>query len=468
MRADAGPYTAAFVMEACGAALLCGDPLASFDGISTDSRDIRENDLFVPLSGPNHNGHDFILPALEAGARGSLCHCDANGVFPQVPTNYVLFQVKDTLLSLSDLASAHRLIHPSTLIAVTGSSGKTTVKEMIAGILRVRRSPLVSEGNLNNMIGLPMTVLGLGPHHDISVVEAGINKPGEMASLAKAASPDAAVITNVGPVHLEGLGSVEAVAREKFELILGLKPGGVAVAPSDDAALADLLKRRQGRTITFGGPGANVRAEDEVAGETVFFTLASDFGRARIRLRAPGRHNVRNALAAAAACAGVGVSLDEIVQGLSDFTSPTMRMETITLRSGAVVLRDCYNANPLSMTAALDALADVGRGRRKLAVLADMKELGAQAEALHRELGGRAATIESLTAVFIGEYAEAFRQGFLEAGGPEDAAPTYRSKSDAWDWLRKELPDFHVILVKGSRAMRMEEIADRITEGAEA
>ena len=209
MRADAGPYKASDIVQACSGVLLSGDPEISFDAISTDSRDIRENDLFIPLKGPNFDGHDFVLPALEAGARGSLVDRDDYRVFLQDLPDYVLIQVQDTCRALSDLASAYRQTLTLPLIAVTGSSGKTSVKEMIAAVLGRSHHPLVSQGNFNNMIGLPMTILNLSPEHTVAVVEAGINMSGEMAHLARAACPDVAVITTIGPVHLEGLGTIE-------------------------------------------------------------------------------------------------------------------------------------------------------------------------------------------------------------------------------------------------------------------
>jgi UDP-N-acetylmuramoyl-tripeptide--D-alanyl-D-alanine ligase len=312
------------------------------------------------------------------------------------------------------------------------------------------------------MIGLPMTVLGLGKDHDTAVVEAGINKPGEMAHLARAAAPDVAVITGVGPVHLEGLGTVATVALEKFDLVLGLKPGGTAVLPADDRFLTELMKGRQDRALTFGGPGADFRAEDVRMDANVSFTLISDQGSARVSLNVPGRHNIRNALAAAAACAAAGVSPEETIAGLEAFTAPPMRMETVFLSDGRILIKDCYNANPLSVNAALDTLDDVGKGKPKLALLADMKELGPDSPSLHLAAGAYAARIDRLTVCFVGEFGEAFREGFLEGGGRETAIRVHAHKDEAWRTLVRELPRFDVILVKGSRSTRMEEMADRI------
>ena len=214
MRAASGPYLASDIARACHGTFVCGDASTEFDAISTDSRDIRKNDLFVPLVGPTYDGHDFLFPALEAGAQGSLVAHDVHRDIPNNLANIVLIQVQDTLQALSDLASSHREIYSLPLIAVTGSTGKTTVKEMIAAVLGRSHRPLVSEANYNNTTGLPMTILRLSTRYTVAVVEAGINMNSEMEDLARAARPNAAVITTIGPVHLEGLGTVENVARE--------------------------------------------------------------------------------------------------------------------------------------------------------------------------------------------------------------------------------------------------------------
>ena len=243
MRATPGPYTAARIASACSGKIAFGDPLTVFDGVCTDSREIREHDLFIPLKGPNFDGHDFLIPALEAGARGSLFDCDAHRVSTLTLHDRVLIQVQDTLQSLSDLASTHRRLYTYPLIAVTGSSGKTTVKEMIAAVLGRSHRPLVSEGNFNNLIGLPMTLLNMGPEYNAAVVEAGINTVGEMAVLARTASPDVAVVTSVGPVHLEGLGSCARTwPAEKFGLVEALCHTGTAVIPASNPDLEPLTR----------------------------------------------------------------------------------------------------------------------------------------------------------------------------------------------------------------------------------
>ncbi len=360
MRATAGPYIAQDIARACGGVILCGDPGTAFDAVSTDSRDIKTGDLFVPLRGANFDGHDFLFPALEAGARGGLVDRDAHREFHRDLSNYVLIQVQDTLLSLSDLASAHRTRHPVPLIAVTGSSGKTTVKEMIAAVLARSHRPLVSQRNFNNLIGLPMTVLNLGPQHTVAVVEAGINKNDEMDSLARAALPDVAVITTVGPVHLEGLGSIENVAREKFKLARSLNSGGSLVIPADNPYLEPLARTLQRNVITFGLGKGTFCAENIRYGEQTIFRMNTPSGAQEVRLPVPGRHNVANALAAAAAVWAIGISLTDVAEVLGAFMPPEWRMEILPLSGNRALIRDCYNANPQSVRAALEVLAARG------------------------------------------------------------------------------------------------------------
>lgn len=464
MRAEAGPYTTEFVLKATGGILVCGDPVATFEAITTDSRDIRPGDLFVPLKGANFDGHEFLFPALAAGARGCLTDRDVDRDIHPNLTNYVLIQVQDTLQTLTDLASAHRKYNSLPLIAVTGSSGKTTVKEMIAAVMRRSHRPLVSIGNFNNLIGLPMTVLNIGLGHTAAVVEAGINMVGEMDRLARAALPDVAVITTIGPVHLEGLGSIENVAREKFKLVRGLTSHGTAVVPAGNEYLAPLLKDCPGKLVTFGIEEGDFRAEQVRLGEKTEFEMISPYGSQRIELRIAGRHNVANALAAAAASLAAGAEMDDVAEGLNEFLPPALRMEILPLHEHRTLIRDCYNANPQSMQAALEVLASTGGGETTLAVLADMMELGDRADELHAEVGRQAARLGISRLVFVGNYGSSFCNGFISAGGDAGAVTLCPDKEAAWSLIKPSLEGFGAILVKGSRATKMELISDRILE----
>ncbi len=461
MRAETGTLSAAQVAQACQGIILYGDPDATFSGVSTDSRDIRENDLFVPIKGVSHDGHDFLFPALEAGARGSLVHRDITRDIPQHLTNYVLIQVQDTLRSLSNLASAHRKKYPIPLIAVTGSSGKTTVKEMIATALVRSHRPLISQGNFNNLIGLPMTVLNLNLHHTAAVVEAGINTVGEMDDLARAACPDVAVITTIGPVHLEGLGTVKNVAQEKFKLVSALTQKGVAVVPAEDPWLDPLLKECTCRVVTFGIEKGDYRASSINFGAETSFQMISPEGTQEVHVSVPGVHNIANCLAAAAACSAIGMRLPDIAEALAGFTPPTWRMEVVHLAGDRTLLKDCYNANPLSVKVALEVLAGSGR-RAKLALLGDMMELGELAQTLHEEIGREAARLGIDRLVHVGAFGSAVAEGFVAAGGDKSAVFVAADKEAAWKVIAPTVSSFGAILVKGSRVMRMEMLANLI------
>lgn len=464
MRAEGGPYRAHDIARACSGVVLNGDPGSVFDAISTDSRDIKRNDLFVPLSGPNFDGHEFVFPALEAGAGGSLVDRDLNREIPQHLTNCVLIQVQDTLRALSDLASAHRRVYHTPLIAVTGSSGKTTVKEMIASVLKRSGHPLVSQGNLNNLIGLPMTVLSLGSHHSTAVVEAGINHLGEMDFLARAASPDTAVITSIGPVHLEGLQSIEMVAREKFKLVEALSSKGTAVLPSPNDYLESLAEHCEAKVVTFGLESGDYTASNVTFDQPIHFQMHTPVGMQEVELDTVGRHNITNALAASAACVSLGLSLDQVAAGLQAFRPPQWRMEILNLPGNRRLIRDCYNANPHSVKAALQVLSQGNLGSKTLAILADMMELGEYAESLHEETGRTAARLGIDRVVFVGAYGRSFSKGFLSAGGDEKALTIALDKEAAWDVIGADVHTFEAILVKGSRVMRMECLADRISQ----
>ncbi|MBM3300600.1 MAG: UDP-N-acetylmuramoyl-tripeptide--D-alanyl-D-alanine ligase, partial [Deltaproteobacteria bacterium] len=375
----------------------------------------------------------------------------------------------------------------------TGSSGKTTVKEMIAAVLRLCHKPLVSQANLNNLIGLPMTVLNLRPEHTAAVVEAGINVVGEMDDLARAARPDVAVITSIGPVHLAGLGSIENVAREKFKLVRGLSSSGVAVIPAGESYLGPLVQEWGGRTLLFGMESGDVRASNVRIREEALFRLNSPWGEQEIRLRIHGLHNVGNALAAAAASLALGATLADVAAALADFLPPALRMETVPLAGNRTLIRDCYNANPQSMSAALEVLSrfdlkgpldssgpdgidqttshlDVPRRSRRrlrpvLAILGDMYELGPAAEQYHEGIGAEAARLGIDRVVFVGALAEAYAKGYLAAGAPAESITVAKDNEEAWEAISEELGLYGAILVKGSRMMKMETIAERIVEG---
>ncbi|MGE4545197.1 MAG: UDP-N-acetylmuramoyl-tripeptide--D-alanyl-D-alanine ligase [Pedobacter sp.] len=422
-------------------------------GVCTDSRSLRSGDLFVPLRGPRFDGHDFMGQAVREGA----CACLSEEVIAGLPVPVI--RVADTLKALGDLAAAVRQDFDGPVLAVTGSSGKTSTKEMLAGILALRGPGLKTEGNFNNLIGLPHTLFRLEEDHGWAVVELGMSARGEIARLAEISRPDIGIITNVGPAHLETLYNLEGVARAKGELFAALPPGGTAVINGDDQRVLQLPVANGVRRLIYGcGSDAEVRAEDvTVDGQGVRFRLVLPEGNWPVRLSVPGRYNVHNALAAAAAAYALNMSGMQIVEGLERFRSCAGRMEVAELASGATLLEDFYNANPLAVKAALKALDELPGSGRRIAVLGDMLELGEAAADLHRETGLHASKCTDLL-ILLGERAEDTAAGARQGGMPPQSVWVVKSHDEAVQLLGDLLRPGDRVLVKGSRGMAMEKI----------
>ena len=422
-------------------------------GVSTDTRGIGAGQLFVALRGERFDGHDFLEQAVAAGAGALLV---AEGA--RIPVGASALVVADTRLALGRMAAAWRARFEIPVIAVTGSNGKTTTKEMIAAILRSEfdDAVLVTRGNLNNDIGLPLTLLGLDPSHRAAVIEMGMSHPGEIAYLAPLGAPTVAVVTNAQRAHLEGMGDMNEVAREKGSIFAGLADGGVAVVNADDA-YADLWRMMAGSHLlrTFGiEHAAVVRAGVRQQGLTTRLSLQAPEGRAELKLAVPGRHNARNALAAAAACLAAGIPLAAVTAGLEGFAGLKGRLQRRQGRAGAVVLDDTYNANPDSVRAGIDVLAaTVGR---KVLVLGDMGEIGEASGQYHDEIGGYAKSqgIDRLLA-----FGDASQQAVRNFG---EGARHFCDIEKLIAAVNKELGPETTVLVKGSRFMKMERVADAI------
>lgn len=423
-------------------------------GISTDSRTLQPGDLFVPLRGERFDGHDYLTQAVRHGAAACLSEDVVSGL--SIP----VVQVRDTLQALGDLAAAVRQDFAGPVIGITGTSGKTTTKEMLASILTSNGSGLKSAGNFNNLIGVPLTLFGLCPEHHWAVIEMGMSARGEIARLAQIAAPQIGIITNVGPAHLENLGGISGVARAKGELFIHLPAGGAALVNADDPQICQLPVANGVRRITFGiAMEAQVRASRVVAVDGVVrFTLHLPEAEVPVQLPLPGRHNVQNALAAAAAAWVLDVPATDIAAGLAAFRPCPGRMELVELSDDLLILEDSYNANPLSMRAALDALHDLGRPGRRIAVLGDMLELGPTARDLHREVGALVA--EHADWLFtLGELAREIAAGAAEQGLPPERIAMADTVEDLTARLRAILRPGDRILVKGSRGMRMERVS---------
>ena len=426
-------------------------PDATFYGVSTDTRTLARGELFVALVGPHFDGHGFVRAAAGKGAVGAL-------VSRTLETEMATVQVADTRLSLGQLAAHWRRQFQIPVIAVTGSNGKTTVKNMIAAILSVTGPTLATQGNLNNDIGVPLTLLRLKPGDRHAVIEMGMNHPGEIDYLTKLTHPTIALINNAAAAHLAGLGSVEAVARAKGEIYAGLVADGVAIINADDP-YADLWRSLAAphRVITFGlDRPADICADYQLDASGSTIHLKTPYGGISMRLSLLGRHNVLNALAASSASLAAGVSLADIQAGLEKLKSVSGRLEVKRGRNGARVLDDTYNANPGSLAAGVEVLK-VASGERVL-VLGDIGELGEAARDIHRRVGllAKSLGIEQLYAVgeLTHDAVEAFGQG----------AQHFDNHEALINSLRNVLHDGMTVLVKGSRLMKMERIVSGIVD----
>ncbi len=434
---------------------------ASYTAISTDTRTLEPGALFVALVGEKHDGHDFLPQAASAGAAGAVVQ--KGRALPSLPPDFALFEVDDTLRALGGLARFHRLRFEIPLGAIAGSNGKTTTKEMVSAILATRGPALKTEGNLNNEVGVPLTLFRLARQHVAAVVEMGMNRPGEISRLADIAQPDAGLVTVVQPEHLEGLGSIEGVAAAEGELFFGLKKGAIAVVNLDDPLVTEQARRSGAKTLTFGrSQKAEVRlSRVELRGREGLSIVVSFGGTEHsVALSFLGEHNAMNATAAFALGLALGYRPDECARGLESARPYARRLNLVDAPGGFTVLDDCYNANPASMQAALTTLKSLASGSRAVAVLGDMLELGAEEELAHRTLGERAAAAAELLAFFGPRSALAHQA----ARGTESA---HFVEIDALiAWLKERLRPGDVVLVKASRSMRLERVVEALTSRA--
>ncbi len=451
------------LLSATGGRLLHPTSIASFAGASVDSRRVIPGSLFVALPGERTDGHRFIPDAIDAGALAVLV--DRAVPLPE-GRDVAMVQVADPLVALQELAAWWRRRHAVRVVGITGSTGKTVAKEIVADVAARSFATLRNEGNLNSETGLPMTLLRLEPQHEVAVLEMSMYTVGEIARLAEIAEPEIGVVLAVHPTHLERAGSIEHIARAKAELPAALPAGGLAVLNADDARVAAMREVTRAEVRTFGlSPAAEVRAAEVeshgLAGTT--FTLQAPWGERRLRSGTPGRHLVPHALAAAAVAERLGVPMDELAAALEAGSRAPHRMEILAGSGGATVVDDTYNASPVSVAAALEFLAEtpIPAGRRRIAVLGDMLELGPDEERLHREIGARAAGIvDALVPVgprgrWIGDAARAAgATTVVDADDAESAAAV----------VERDLAPGpgDVVLLKGSRGIELDRAVDRL------
>lgn len=446
------------MMKLSEAAMAIGGQLqgedAVFMAVSKDTRSLAKNDLYVALKGEHFDGHDFLQQAAELGAAGALVSDPQTLTLPQIC-------VEDTRLALGQLAAVWRGRFNGKLVGITGSNGKTTVKEMCRAILFAAEGEeqvLSTQGNLNNDIGMPMTLLNIREPHEYAVIEMGANHLGEIAYLSRIARPDVAVITNAGPAHLEGFGSLENIARAKAEIYGGLADEGVAIINADDHYADYWRQVCQGKKIisfSMQDQQADVYAEALHDANYIFKTAAGDIA---VTLYVPGRHNVMNALASTAIALALNIRLESIAAGLQSFASVSGRLDFYKGQNDACIIDDTYNANPLSLQAAIEVL--VATPGEPCLVLGDMAELGESAAILHFEAGQHAKQMGVKKLFAMGEASRHAVQGFGQGG------EFYSDRQTLIEAVRADLNASTVVLVKGSRAMAMENVVHALRLGS--
>lgn len=449
--------TVAEIAAATGGQILRGDPGTAVTGISTDTRSLRVGDAFFALVG-ERDGHAFVSDAAGQGASALIVAGNAKSGTGEA----AVIKVADTLLALGDLAAKYRRRFDVRIAGVTGSVGKTTTKEMLAAILNGSGTVLKNAGNFNNEIGLPLTIFELEPKHRYAVLEMAMRGPGEIDRLAEIAGPEVGIITNIGISHIERLGSVENIARAKGELLRRLPESGAAVLDAECEWFGFLSKMAPCRVVTFGfSEKAEVRASNLTMDDAgcPSFDISADGQKARVRLSAPGEHNARNALAAVAASLRFDVPITRAADALRSCELPEMRMNVSNTADGITVVDDTYNASPASMAAALRLMRTL-RGNRKVAVLGDMLELGDQSESAHREVGELAVEYGAELLVTVGERAKLIAEGARSAGLGADQVKSFAQSDEVVESLKPMLTRGDVVLLKGSRAMKMERIVE--------
>ena len=442
------------------------DPLARLAGVSINSRTVAPDELFVAIHGPRHDGHNFVVEALEAGALAGIVAADRLSGYAE-SCQSKLIAVPDPLAALQNLANAVRTRWGRRLAAVTGSAGKTTTKEILAALLAARFRVLKSEGNLNNEYGLPLQLLRLDEADEAAVVELGMSHAGELKRLAEIARPDVGVVTRVAPVHLEFFASVEEIALAKRELIEGLAGReSVAVLNADDPLVSRFAQVAPGGVVTFGIEArADFRAEniqDRGLDGTEFDFLGPE-GRARLSLPLAGRHNISNALGALAAASVWGVGAAEARKIFPKLEATGMRGRVLHYDAGFTVINDCYNSNPVALAAMVGLLTSTPAAGRHILAAGEMLELGPASAELHREAGHAAAAPRTLDWIIgVQGDAENLVRGAVAAGHPAARAKFCASSAEAGAFLENLVERGDVILVKGSRGVKMERIVEAL------
>jgi UDP-N-acetylmuramoyl-tripeptide--D-alanyl-D-alanine ligase len=447
--------TVSQVAELAGASISAGDGSAVVERVSTDSRTVKRGELFVALRGDHFDGHQFVEGAAEEGAAGAMVDEQWKG---DVPSGFALLRVRDTLAGYHRLAANYRKSLPLKVLGITGSNGKTSTKDFAAAVLGRRFRVTKTEGNFNNHVGLPRTILEATSADEVAVWELGMNHPGEIATLARIAAPDAAIITNIGIAHIEFMGSREAIAREKGALAAAVGPEGWVVLNADDPFSGMIAAETRGRVILAGtSSGAVYAAEIRQSASGSEFTIMEGAHRCRAHLPIPGLHMVQNALLAVAAGRAFGLSLEECAEGLAAAPLTKARLQIKEIH-GVQFMDDSYNANPDSMKAALRTLVELDADGRRIAVLGEMGELGSESDRGHREVGVEAATLGIDHLIAIGDGGAIMATAARQSGLKKSEAVA--STSEAAELLGQIAAAGDLVLVKGSRLARTERVLE--------
>jgi len=449
------PLALSEIAQLAGGSLSSGDGALVVDKLSTDSRTIKRGELFVALRGENFDGHNFVEAVATAAAAGAIVdsHCQGN-----VPQNFAVIRANDTLQAYQQLAANYRKSLALRVVAITGSNGKTSTKDFAAAVLARRFRVTKTQGNFNNHVGLPRTILEASSEDEIAVWEIGMNHPGEVAALAKIAAPDVGIVTNIGVAHIEFMGSREKIAEEKGALAEAIGVQGTVILNADDPFMKGIAARTRAKVILAGITSGTIRASEiNHSGRATDFTILEGAHRCRAQLPVPGLHMVQNALLAVAAGRVFGLSLEECAAGLVGAPLAKARLQVKEVR-GVQFLDDSYNANPDSMKAALRTLVELDAEGQRIAVLGEMRELGDKSESGHREVGEAAAAVKVDHLIAIGNVAATIAEAAKRAGLKNSS--TVASTAEAAGLLGELAAPGDLILIKGSRLARTEQVIE--------
>ncbi len=457
------------LVRVTGGKLISGNRQTVVSGLTIDTRVLAPGAVFVALVGENGDGHDYLYDAVLAGAHALIVTLRAEelrALLEQPETRGIpVIRVQDSAQALRDIAAWHRTRLSCPVIGITGSTGKTTTKDMLRSVLSRDRRVVATEGNRNNELGVPLTILTADPATEALIVEMGMRGPGQIAELASIAQPTIGLVTNVGTSHIEFLSTEESVADAKGELIAALPPDGTAFLNGDDAYSDRIEKSARARVRRYGlSDWCDVRAEEISCDDDshASFALASGADRFEVTLSVPGRHNVYNALAAAAIALELGVAPDTIAEGLADVRLTEMRMQVFETASGITVINDAYNANPVSMRAAIETLLDMRAQTRRVAVLGDMAELGSLTELAHFQIGEFVGRRGVDVVVTVGSRSARIAEGARVGGIPAENVRSCATVEEAGEVLDDLLRPGDIVLVKASRVMGLERIVEGI------